>query len=91
MKPKITKTPLVLCPSRGHHQDCAFAPFNQQYSPRPGDLTICAYCRGVLRYTDGLGVRPVSDDELVELSDLTQAKIAMLREMICRHPPPNRG
>lgn len=43
--------------------------------PKPGDLTLCAYCAAALIFTDGLGVRPATPDDLADLDDESRASL----------------
>ena len=64
------------CPDCGREIKCATQVVGDKAPPKPGDLSICLYCRGVFRFTDELGLAAVALDELpVELRAKIQSII----------------
>ena len=57
--------PSAPCPGCGQILDGA-APANPELTarPRPGDLTICIHCSSMLAYTDDLGLREATAEEM---------------------------
>ena len=39
---------------------------NKQTRPKPGDLTVCLYCSHLMAFDDKLGLRALTDDEIVD-------------------------
>ncbi len=62
------RLPTLICPTQscGKALDAHTGGANK---PEPGDLSICAYCIGWLRYDEELNLREVTDEDLAELSD----------------------
>lgn len=54
---------------------------NADASPRPGDLTVCIYCRSVLTYTETGALEPV---DCARLPPEVRAVVEELRETIAK-------
>jgi hypothetical protein len=62
-----TETKPDACPFCGHWLDRLWAgPGNPEATPRPGDVTICIKCGGLMILDPDLRVRPPTDDEQAE-------------------------
>lgn len=50
-------------------------------APKPGDLSICIRCRGVLQFQKGpVAFRHFTDEEISELPKETQKHLALMRK-----------
>lgn len=47
----------------------------ERCAPKPGDVTVCLYCRALLVFTDTMQLRPLKDDEFSLLPPTTQAAL----------------
>src|SRR5438477_16594 len=61
------RTPLTSCPSCGKPLDGATG-IDVDARPKPGDITICGYCRHLMLFADDLTVRELTDAEAVEVA-----------------------
>ena len=52
------------------------------YSPRPGDVTVCIGCEGLLQYTEELHLETMSDQRWAEMDPEEKAEIQNAIEMI---------
>jgi hypothetical protein len=52
------------CPRCGHHFNAASALRTHGDRPKPGDLTVCVECAVILAFTEGLVLRPLSEEEI---------------------------
>lgn len=59
------------CPKCSATLDGVTSVRGKDESPDQGDFTLCIYCATPLRFTDGLGLRLATEDDLAEL-DPTQ-------------------
>lgn len=59
-------TPASECPECGKKLDAATGVQADQ-APRPGDVSICIYCRTWLRFTDDLTLRIMTKEDLEEM------------------------
>jgi hypothetical protein len=59
----ITRLPDDACPYCGKAFSAATAMCEPEATPRPGDVTICVNCRGVLVFNQALRVQVPSPDE----------------------------
>ena len=55
--------------------------------PRPGDLSICIYCAELLQFTDTLGLKRLSDDEIKLLPKDSQEEILVVMRQIKKRQP----
>ena len=77
MKDHKVKTAPV-CPACHEGLDRALNPVGEQ-GPRPGDLSICAYCRSFLAFTDAMSLRLLSDGEVAALLSGTRSAMNQYR------------
>jgi len=64
------------CPSCRHVLDASTGVGREgPVVPAPGDVTLCAYCRTWLVYTDGLGLRPAEPDEVEQVDPTLRALV----------------
>lgn len=54
------------CPHCGELVDAA-TPLGDTPMPKPGDVSICAYCTGYGFFNADLSMRKMSDEEFIEL------------------------
>jgi hypothetical protein len=71
-----TKQP---CPHCGKELDASTG--EKGHAPGIGDLSICAYCCGFLRYGQALALLPLSDADLDALGPEYAEAVSGLREM----------
>ncbi len=74
---KTTRLPSATCPSCGKKLDAATT-FDEDVEPSPGDVTICLGCQDILIFTEELGLRRPTDQELetlplLEISQMQRA------------------
>lgn len=70
MRPTIVDklpTPAPHCPECNNKLD-GFASLDGYKAPRPGDLTVCAYCHAYLEFTADMKLRALSNGEKQSLS-----------------------
>ena len=48
--------------------------------PGPGDVTVCIYCRSILEFTEGMGLRLLPQEELDQLPEDFQQFIGKVVE-----------
>ena len=53
------------CPKCGKILDAATG--MGDYSPKPGDVTVCIGCEGVLQYTEDFHLQPIPDQVWAEM------------------------
>ena len=61
--------------------------------PKPGSVTVCAYCTKVLRFTDDMGLRKVDQAELEDIfrqAPNFAASVRDLQRAVRQRPPPAR-
>lgn len=63
---KTTRLAPVSCPTCGKNLDAATHP-TEDVSPSPGDVTICYGCQDILIFTDELGLRNVTEEDIPDL------------------------
>ena len=63
------RTPPQLCLNCGTLLDAVSEISGENLAPRPGDLTICFYCRTPMAFTDALKLRHVTTEEFDELGE----------------------
>ena len=70
---KTTRLPPASCPSCEKKLDAATHPTGD-VAPSPGDVTICLGCQDILIFTEELGLRRPTDQELetLPLLEITQ-------------------
>ncbi len=69
------------CPSCGAELDASTG-VGHDNEPKPGDVSLCAYCGEVLTFGPGLERRRLSDDELTALPADVLQSLARARAMI---------
>lgn len=70
------------CPECGNHLDAVTA-VSEDASPKPGDLSICAYCGCMLQFDKDLLVEPISEEALKEApKELWEAQEMILQRSI---------
>lgn len=62
-----TRLPECACLQCGKVMDAASHPEDDTKTPRPGDVTICLYCGFLMAFTDDLGFRELTEEELGEI------------------------
>ncbi len=72
-------TPPNLCAHCGEMIDCTSEAFHGEAEPGPGDVTLCVYCGGLLRFKDDMTVRMLVQEDLEDFDD------AMIRHLILAH------
>ena len=84
MPVRTTKTPLSACPRCHACLDGATSAVGA--APRPGDMSICAYCFAVLVFGDVLGLRLMSHEEMAALPVEEGQELRRMREILqnCR-------
>lgn len=55
-----------------------------EHVPIPGDLTICAACFRVNRFTDSMGLRPVDAEEFMAISLDIRAELMVAKEVLMK-------
>jgi hypothetical protein len=55
-------------------------------SPKPGDLTVCAYCGLIACYTDDLQTRPATGADLLKLDPGPRATLERIAEALRKRP-----
>jgi len=58
---------IVECPYCGRDFNSAIS--IEGHSPKPGDISVCLYCAGILVFTETLGYRKMEDGELENLPE----------------------
>ena len=71
---KTTRFSPASCPSCGKKLDAATHP-TEDVAPLPGDVTICLCCQDILIFTEDLGLRRPTDQELETLPLLEISRI----------------
>lgn len=66
---KTTRLPAFDCPTCGKKCDAVTTP-EGDYTPEPGDFTICIGCQDVLCFTDSLELRNVTEADACNLPTL---------------------
>ena len=81
--------PRALCPHCNRHLDWASGVQNNS-RPDPGDNTICSDCGSILTFTDALGVRFATPEEIVsalEPEECRRAYESLLAVLAARSSP----
>lgn len=68
------------CPKCGKTLDAAMG--MGDYSPRPGDVTVCNECESVLQYSESLHLRPLPDQVWAEMDIHEKADIQHALEIV---------
>ncbi len=76
------------CPICGHKTGAASGVWTDQ-SPRPGDVSLCLYCGGVIVFEDGLESHPITPEEEEGLSNSLRAQIERVQEALQRAGRPD--
>lgn len=66
MSERITPSP---CPHCGHVMDAAFAPDDDEASPKEGNITICAECTELLQFGPDLKLEKLPDEVLKDIQE----------------------
>jgi NAD-dependent SIR2 family protein deacetylase len=68
------------CPKCGKTLDAATG--IGDYSPRPGDVTVCNGCESALQYTESLHLRPLPDQVWAEMDLHEKADLRHAQEIV---------
>jgi hypothetical protein len=77
-----TDVPPMPCPACGARLEVATGTDR----PRPGDVTLCAYCWVYLSFTATLGVRPLADGEWLALPEPRRQLLTRVRDHLRQRP-----
>lgn len=67
------------CPECGQKLDGATA-IDCEATPKPGDITMCAYCCAFLTYTDDMALRLLTELEIYALDAHAKAVLIEMRK-----------
>jgi hypothetical protein len=62
-----TRVPESSCPNCGKRLDSAVST-EGDHKPSPGDITICMDCRHLCIFAEDMGLRELTDDEVVAIA-----------------------
>lgn len=62
------RVPETLCLECGKPLDAATDVYGDD-RPSPGDISLCVYCGNLSAYGDDLKLRPLSEDERIDVED----------------------
>ena len=62
-----TRVPESSCPNCGKRLDSAMSTEGDR-KPSPGDITICMDCRHLCAFAEDMGLRELTDDEVVAVA-----------------------
>lgn len=82
MKGKTTRTPASICPWCGGRISAATNFQSETPEPKPGDLSVCIGCAGLLTFNDDLTVRKFADDDLFNLETDERVEFLKMRAII---------
>jgi hypothetical protein len=71
-----TRVPESSCPNCGKRVDAAMSA-EGDHKPSPGDITICMYCRHLCVFAEDMGLRELTDDEVVAVAGDKRVLCAM--------------
>ncbi len=71
----------VACPHCGHRLD-SNSGLSTEDGPSVGDYSVCINCAGWVVYTDGMGLRPISAEEIAGLDDEQQTNLNEITRLI---------
>lgn len=75
------------CPACGYaNLDCATGAFEEDLTPKPGDLSLCIRCGDMLVFTDKLGLRLPTKEEYENLPDYVKKQIIQAQIVIRGSP-----
>jgi hypothetical protein len=78
----------------------AAGPVSDGRAPQPGDISLCFYCHHVQAYGEDMNLRPLTDEEIVEIAGMPELVHAMTglgqfkqweRDKNAQASPDNRG
>ena len=75
-----TRTPTTACPTCRTKVSAATSPWGKV--PKPGDMSVCAKCLTVNRFTNDLALTAMSDQEWLTLDSDIRAEVAEVRAML---------
>lgn len=70
----------VNCPACNKTLDAIFTPNGER--PLPGDLSVCGHCRTFLRFTPGLMLSELTQEEIAQLDCDTRASLVRARQFL---------
>jgi hypothetical protein len=82
------KHKMTLCPACGNQLDACFGVEHDEI-PKPGDLTICAYCAEPLVFTRDLRLRCVTPEPRAELDGGLVVRLDAVRAIVRAKRDPN--
>lgn len=85
----VTEIPLSFCGSCGERLQACSGPGDAV--PKPGDVSICAYCGGPHQFLDDMRQRLLSIEELNAMNDFERRQIALMILNVKLHPLPGVG
>lgn len=91
------RVPEAVCPVKGCHRSLDAASGGPE-SPKPGDVTICAYCRNWLVFYSNplasvikLELRELTENEIADLDDDTFGALTRMSRLTATLPSHRRG
>lgn len=78
---KSSRTKESICPGCGAKLDAATST-DGDYDPKPGSVSICAYCGSIAIFEDDMSLRPLTQEEIDELPDDAREQILSISEFI---------
>lgn len=89
MSQKLDTT--LTCPTCGAPNNGLTHLSGKNPKPKDGDITLCTTCSTVLTFVNNVtAVRPLTEQELLNLPLKTLAQLALARAFIKANPPPSR-
>lgn len=70
-----------LCPQCGTVLDGATS-LEGKFTPKPGDVTVCAYCATFLKYDEYLFLRILPEEEFAKLEKTEQDQLNAIRKFV---------
>jgi hypothetical protein len=81
---KTTRLPEMACLSCNKALSAATTPLGN-YSPEPGNVTVCWYCGHIMVFGEGLRLRELAPDEIIDIAgDKTILAIQRARSKVRR-------
>lgn len=78
---KVERIEPTECPECGYVLN-ASVNMNSEGAPEPGDYTVCGRCRSFLVFTDEMGVRLLTEEEIADMDASIRAEMVQIREMV---------
>lgn len=76
------KVPACKCPKCGKANDRATGEAN----PKPGDLSVCAYCLQYLQFNQALEIEVLTEQSFLKLDNDTQQQMQRIAKMLTTSP-----